>query len=767
MKRPVLSAAIFLIIGVIIGYYLPFIIILFIFIIPVVYLYFLMKHKKRLITYILIIIIGFSYIYLLEIKYYSNLSITNYNDSGTFMVIGEIVEDLSSLQGDKIYLKPYYVGNIKVKYGLVQLNKNYLPSELNNGDIIKVRIKLKSPEKQKNPGGFSYYKYLKEKGIWSIGYINGDVKVIGRVSHPIKELIISLKHKFIYIFDQSMVSPYNEVMKAIILGERDNLPVQWEEYFSLSGANHLLAISGLHVGFIMLIFISITGLLNIPEGLRNFIITTLIIVYIILTGIRPSVLRAGLLVVLFLWAPYFNRKGDLFNLLGFSVIVNIIINPYDIFTPGFQLTYIVLIMIVIWYKILIKYLPAPLALSMAAQFGSVPIIAYYFNIITPIGIITNIWAIPLVGLIVILAIPGSILGLIHPVFSLIVNKIVYYFLYLLFEGTKIMAYFPFGNHYVASPSPFILIILYLFLLIIPYLLHKRVVPVNLRKARQRLYFSSTILVLLVFLNIILPVFQDELEIIFFSVGQGDSILINLPGSKHVLVDGGGLSGINSNKGETVLLPYLRKYGIENLDIIFVSHFDTDHALGIAGILGHIRSRLLILPYNYDESNYLAKKIINLAKRKNIPIKYVRSGEDIFIGKTIFQVFNPPVGSTGLSDNDNSIVLKISYLNFDLLLTGDLEKEGEYRLISSDYDLESEVIKLGHHGSDGSSSFSFLKLVSPKEAVISVGRNNYGHPSPNVINRVKRIGARTWRTDLHGAIIIKTNGYKYSIRGYLY
>lgn len=786
MNRPMLLATIILSMGIILAYYLfssvvPFLasvslmlrlvtfILLFIISLSIIFIKY--RNDCPYIFYILslctIFLIGFTIMSWYQINYHSSFSVASFNGLSKVTVIGEVKEDLRSLEGNKIYIKPIMIERNKVNFGLIQLDKRFLPVELKNGDFIKINLSLVEPRKQLNPGGFSSYKYLKRRGIYSKGYYKGKLEFIDNLTHPVLNTIIKLKYRFINIINITTPYPYNELFKALLLGERNKLPDKWDQDFTRAGVNHLLAISGLHVGFILLIFIQFFKILHLPETIRNFLITFLMIIYIILSGLRPSVFRAGLLTIAFLWAPFFDRKADIINILGLTAFLNLLINPYQLFAVGFQLTYFVLLMIILWHKILKKYISISplLSISISAQLGSTPIIIYYFNLITPISIVTNIWAIPLVGFIVSVSLIGLVLGLMHPIFTLVIGKILIYPVKILIMGIGLMADIPGSHIEVATPPPIFVFYWILLLIVLPVVLRKRILPFNETRRKKRLYYITLITLIIIAFYILLPIFNNKLEITFIAIGQGDSILIKSRRNRYFLIDGGGYAGPDISQGQLTLLPYLRYKGIKKLDIVFITHFDADHARGIIDVLKKREVRVLILPANYED-NDLARKVINVATDKGIPVKLTEAGDYYQNGQLSMLVLNPDADKKNVSRNENSIVLKLTYKKFSLLLTGDLEIKGEEDLINSNYDLDCEVIKFGHHGSSGSSSIKFLRYVSPHEGIISVGKNNYGHPSHELLKRVNDLNIKIWRTDKNGAIIIRTDGISYKIEGYL-
>ncbi|QTL97941.1 DNA internalization-related competence protein ComEC/Rec2 [Iocasia frigidifontis] len=763
MRRPFLLCSFFFSAGIITAYYLSWISILLIFPLILVIAFYCRKIKL-LIIFIIVFILGFSWISWHEYIYSNDASIISYNGQDNVDILGVIKEDLRALSGNKVYLKPYFADGNRIKYGLIELDKRYLPHAVEDGDLVSGVFNLSFPSKAMNPGGFSNYNYLKRRGVFSKGYLSYSFTKISRVNGGILKVIIKAKRAFIKLINQTMDFPYNEVLKGLLLGEKSGIPAEWTSNFELSGANHLLAISGLHVGVISLIFLKILKLCRLPVISRNIIITLLMIFYIVLTGFRPSVLRAGILVITFLWAVVFKRSGEVFNLIGLSSMINLVINPYDLFNVGFQLSYMVLSSIVLWTNLLKNKLPNLLALSIAAQLGASPLIAYYFNLLTPIGVVTNLWAIPLSGIIVSLGITGLLLGIISPVISWLINSFISYLLFVLNWGTSFMAGIPLGHLEVATPSIVITILFILFILIMPIFLKKRYIPLNIKKQKKIILYLIYVMLFFLSIELVIPFFNNHLEVTFLSVGQGDSIVINVANSYHLVVDGGGRAGLASTQGQVTVLPYLIYKGIKKIDVLYITHFDGDHALGIIDLIGQREIGLLVLPACFD-NNDLAKEVIKKAWAYNIPVKLSSRGDLFKLGKCSLTVLNPLQDLKFPDRNNNSVVLKVNYGNFSLLLTGDLEKEGEYRLIESGDFIKSNVLKLGHHGSAGSSSELFLRKVEPDYAVISVGRNNYGHPAQEVFDRTNKFNIKTLRTDKSGAITITTNGKQYKIKSY--
>ena len=721
------------------------------------------KTKKLLLILFILFLVGMSLIFYEKYKYNSNYSVAEWNEKENLQITGIVREDLQNLDGNKIYLKPILINNFKVKYGKIELDKRYLPFTIKENEIYSAKFTLKEPPGKMNPGEFSYKNYLKKKGIFAKGYFENDLLYKGENNFNPKKILIKLKKYILNKIDKNISYPYNNIIKALLLGERNGLPENWEEKFTLSGTNHLLAISGLHIGFILLILLQLTNIFKISNlGVKNLLITIILIVYILLTGFRASVFRAALIAIFYLWAKFFKREADIFNIIALTATINLLINPYSLLEVGFQLSYIVLLAILLWQPYFKKTLAKALSVSISAQLGSLAITSYYFNMISPIGIITNLWAIPLTGVIIIISIIFLMIGIVFPFLFYYFNIILKILFLILYNGINFTSKLNFGNFEIATPELWMVILFYFVIFISPFLFKKRsIIILKKKNIFHRKLFIFILILILIFNFIYKP--SPKLEIVFLSVGQGDSILLNLPGGEKILVDGGGKAGINNNQGRVVLLPYLKQSGIKKLDLGIITHFDTDHALGMISLLREDKLKALLIPTSHSE-NYLYKEAIKLALENNIKIYKAKRGDVIKNGEVVLSILHPYVKNNYLvkNRNNNSIVIKLKYHHFSLLLTGDLEKEGELKLVKSGDNLESQILKLGHHGSNSSSSKEFLEKVNADEAVISVGENNYGHPAQEVIERVNEFGMRKWITKEDGAIIIETDGFSYNV-----
>jgi competence protein ComEC len=261
-----------------------------------------------------------------------------------------------------------------------------------------------------------------------------------------------------------------------------------------------------------------------------------------------------------------------------------------------------------------------------------------------------------------------------------------------------------------------------------------------------------------------------LEVTFLDVGQGDSILVKAPGGAAMLIDGGpaGQYG-SSDTARRIILPALLVAGVNSLQAIVLTHAHDDHIGGLPEVIQQVPANMLLAPRVEGESDSY-RRLIEIAHSKGIEVIPAAAGQAIVLGGgALCEILHPgpqPVFGSASDVNNNSTVMRLTYRQFSLLLPGDLEAEGEQYLLSRRPNLESTVLKVAHHGSDSATSEAFLAAVRPRLAIISVGRTNpFGCPRPLTLARLRAHGVRILRTDLDGAITVRTDGKTWNVRTY--
>ena len=422
-----------------------------------------------------------------------------------------------------------------------------------------------------------------------------------------------------------------------------------------------------------------------------------------------------------------------------------------------------------------KYLLESIKVTLCANILIMPLTVYKFNTISLNFILANLVAGPLLGLSLILGLIMLVTSFVSlniaKLFSFILNII----LIILMKSTKLISQIPYSNITVITQHLISIVIIYTIIFLVYYIAK---LPELRKKLKAKNKFIIRTIAIVLSITIIsaatLKLLEGEkLKLYFVDVGQGDCTYLKTPSEKNILIDGGG----NRDKekydvGKKVLLPYLLDRRVKKLDYIIVSHFDADHAQGLEAVIQNIKVKNIIVCKQASDSA-LYKEIIKLCKKKNVNIITVKRGQTIKIDKYVhFEILHP--GDIMLDDgkgglNANAIVAKmyctIKNKTTTIMFTGDIEEKAEEELVKIYGDkLKADILKVAHHGSKTSSTAEFLKCVSPKIALIGVGKDNtFGHPNSGVLSRLENINAKIYRTDKLGEITVTISKNKTSIK----
>ena len=476
----------------------------------------------------------------------------------------------------------------------------------------------------------------------------------------------------------------------------------------------------------------------------------------VIVNMSPSVVRAGISTIIAIFATLIYRKQDTYTTISIALLLTLLNNPFAIFDVGLQLSYLATLSIIIFYSKFTqkqfnnkvkKYLYESAMLTFSANILILPITIYEFNTIPINSIISNLLAGPLLGICIILGMFTVIISIVcFPVSKLIAFPL-QIILKILIKIIELISKIPFGNYTVKTPWFIVVVLTYAIIATLIY---------NKKRITKILTMITLIIFIVMqvcdFINI-----DGKLKIYFIDVGQGDSMIVKTVRGKNILIDGGGSKDPDYDIGEKILVPYLLDRRIKTLDYVIISHFDEDHATGVAQILGKIDVSSIILTRQLEE-NDIYRHILSIAKEKKIKLIYVKEGDVLKIGGIKISIIHPE-NKLMINNpmNNNSIVCKVEYNSFSMLLTGDIEMEAEELILRKNINLKADVLKVAHHGSKTSTTGEFLKAINPKVALIGVGKNNnFGHPSNEVIQRLKENGTRIYRTDENGEISITVN-----------
>jgi competence protein ComEC len=703
--------------------------------------------------------------------------IANFVGDKKLIIVGTVLDKEYYPNQEKISLKvkanQIERGDYSIEtQGLILVNTYLGDCPYEYGDVLRIKGKLDKPAGQKNFGEFDYELYLARERIFTCLNIwqEKDIEKIGEDdSSFLVSFSLSARDKIKEITKQTLPPPYNYLLIGMLLGEKAFISTDLKEVFSEAGIMHVLAVSGLHVGIIAMALLFFLSMLRLPEKPKLLILISILIMYASITGFRPSVLRAAIMFILLIGGKLINRSRNLNISLFFAAFLILLSNPLILYDAGFLLSFIVTFFIINLAPILqglfskvVVWIKNPLAVSTAAWIGIFPLSAYFFTKVSMISIVSNIFIIPLTGIAVILGFVTFFVGLISISLASMIAGINYLILNLITLIAKSFSSLPFAFIYVAQPSVIVIILYYLMVLFIIEMFCKKTLPQKIKKKVGLIALS------LISLIIIVQVFYpaDNLKVNFINVGEGDCILIEAPGKTNILIDGGGTPLSDFDVGSKIVVPYLRRKGINEIDLLILTHPHIDHLEGVLPVLEELKvDAVLDSGLNCVSSEY--EEFISLITKKGIPYHKAKAGDN-FIFNNSLEIFllNPLYDSDSYDESDfnnASIVVKLFYKDADFLFTGDIEESAEKKLLVWQNILQSDILKVGHHGSSTSTTLEFLDKVNPSIAVITVGKNNFGHPSQKVIERLEDRNIKIYRTDKDGTIIIRTNGREYWIK----
>lgn len=726
--------------------------------------------------FLIIILIGI-FNYNLNSRPPGNKHIFNFVGDKKLVIFGTILEKEYYPEQEKYSLK-FKVSQIeregkksKVEsISLVNIYTGNCPYEY--GDVLRIQGKLGKPIAKNNFGEFDYELYLAQRRIFT--YINiWQDKDIQKIGEERTNLLISfsvyVRNKIKSIIGNLIAPPYDSILIGMLLGEKTYLSSEVKDVFIESGIMHILAISGLHIGIIAFALFVFLNFLHIPKRVKIISIIAILILYASITGFRPSVVRASIMFSLLIIGKLINRRRNLYTSLSLAALIILLINPLILYDAGFLLSFVVTFFIIYLSPIfqelfsgIADWIRRPLSVSLAAWLGIFPLSTYFFYKVSLIAIISNIVIVPLAGIAVILGFIIFFIGLISiPLANLIAN-LNYYVLMLITLLAKLFSSFPFSYIYTAQPSIISIFLYYSLIFLVIEIFYRKIFPVKFKIKFIILTLSSVLIVIIV--QIFYPV--DNLKVNFINVGEGDCILIEAPKKYNIIIDGGGSPRSSFDVGDKIVVPYLKRKGIDKINLLILTHPHLDHLEGLLPILREFQIDMVLdSGLICDIPEY--KEFISMIKDKNIPYHQAKAGDNFIFDRNLEMLVLNPLNNYGCYEesdfNNASIVVKLFYKNSKFLFTGDIEEETEKRMLIWQNILKSDILKVAHHGSLSSTSLEFLNEVDPIIAVISVGKNNFGHPSPKIIERLQDKNIKIYRTDENGTIIIRTDGKKYFVK----
>jgi len=645
--------------------------------------------------------------------------------------------------------------------------------DLTTGDRLTVSAMITPPLEFNNFEEPFSRMYLKTQMLHALAVTKSPLLVRKVASGPafsVLRWMSGLRRRFLRAIEENFASPQDPraltaegaVLETLLLGGRGRLSPETTQSLQKTGLFHLFAISGAHIGMISFMIFGLLKLLRFPQRSSYGLLIVLLVLYALLVEGRASVVRAVVMTIAFLLGKLFWKDTHLLNTIGAGALAILLFNPFQLFDPGFQLTFAATLAIILFYPKVIALLPAlpfrvseVFAMSLTAQAGVFPLIAGMFNRIIFSGLLLNLLGIPLVAVIMAagyLFLPLAFLG---PAIARPLAAAIAFLIRLFMGSTHLLDGVPFLSYRIPTPPGVVVAGYFAFLLLL-------LLPPALRKIR-RWAVAGFLLFFLLLILYPFPAASRDLKLTFIDVGQGDSVLVEFPGRKKMLIDGGGFPTGTFDVGESVVSPFLWNKGIKAIDYLVLTHPHPDHAGGLVAVARNFRIGEFWETFSppQDEKYAELDKNLGLVRRKR-----AFRGHDLEEGGVRVHVLFPAEGPSSVApaDNDRSMVVRISYGATAFLLPADIGVNAEAEILAFGEDLKSDVIKSPHHGSATSSSEAFLRSVAPAVIVIPVGRGNrYGFPQPEILDRYRALGARVYRSDLHGAVEIRSDGRRLAVR----
>jgi competence protein ComEC len=675
--------------------------------------------------------------------------------------------------------------------GRVRLNLHTAHVTLLPGDHIRVeQIRLHPVRNFQNPRHDDFRTQMHRQDVYAVSGVSRPerIRLLERPQRwRMDRMFAQWRQAMLAHIQEHLRPPADAVLAAIVLGQRGALTPDIEQAFQTAGLAHLLVVSGLHVGFVVVAsFISIRTLCRYlrswlprawlpalrPTPIAALLSMTPLLLYCSLVGWKVSTTRAAIMASSYLLALAVSRQRDPLQSVSLAAVLVLLLDPTALFTPGFQLSFVAVTTILLasgrftfqrltgWRRALCS---GGLATS-AAFLGTIPLLANTFYAIPIYSPLTNFILLPLISFLVPTGLFVLLLTNLWPALAGIAFVPLAPLLAALTTLAHYIAARPEALYYTA-PLPAAAIAGYYSLLVCLLLMSRPGFNQRLRWSA----FSLCALLLLVGIGWdVWTLRPRHLRVMFLDVGTGDAIWIQTPEGHNILVDGGGTYNGQFDIGARVVAPVLWGYYIGRFDLMALTHMHPNHGRGLASLYQLFGAQHLLTNGSPMTADYL-QAMLDLSAQRGTSIHTAQTGPRHWQwGSLQLNILSPPRHASRQpwqppTENDRSLVLRLQYGQVRMLLTGDIQHATEQWLVEHIDDLRADILHVPHHGSRTSTHPDLIQQVQPKVAIITAGSGNpYGHPHPRVLATLAQHRVRVFRTDCHGAITIISDGATYQI-----
>ena len=725
----------------------------------------------------------------------------------------------------RLYLEAQRVwqdGQPRPATGKVLVTVRHLQGPWQYGDVLRLPLKLRIPRNFQTPGSFDYAGYLARRDIYLTAFVWDDTKIeiekIDRRGTGLRYWIEDTRRTVGIFFDEHLPDRSSAILRALIIGDKSRLDPELRDSFTRVGVAHVLAISGLQIGLVaMLAYWAWRWLLarsqylllmwSVPK-LAALLTLPVVLLYAGLAGGSVSTVRAVIMVAVFLIARLLDREEAVFRSLALAALIVSLVWPGAVLDISFQLSFVAVLAIFLglyrfriwgdnrdkgregdpsqWRQQFLRRTGLYGLVTLSATVGTLPLVATHFHIVSLLGLLANLLAVHLlVSVPVVLGLTSAALTrlLVNPrfpfraAFILGLASAALVFLYpraavWLVSGAgaavslgvwmvEAIAALPFAAVHSVTFTLFEIILFYT--LCVSVLFYSDIhPPPRLRRVLFACLFGLVLCDGLYWVS--QRYFQTDLRVSFLDVGQGDAAVVEFPGSHVMVIDAGGFLSQTFDSGRAIVAPFLWQRKIGHVDTLVLSHPNLDHYGGLEFLAEHFGVTSFWFNGEDRSDSRRFKRLMAVVQEHDIQTHTLcRDTPDQEIGGVRIQILHPPCGQTGLDTNDASLVLRLSHGEVDFLFSGDVERAGERALLARPARLESEILKVPHHGSRSSSTRPFLQAVSPQVAIASLGHNNrFRFPAPEVVERYERQGVELLRTDQVGTVTVRSDGKSYRV-----